>query len=54
MTTARAAPWPGVIEAYRDRLPVEDGWQIVTLGEGGTPLLPGAAPVGRAPAARCS
>ncbi|GAA4539323.1 threonine synthase [Pseudonocardia xishanensis] len=37
------APWPGVINAYRDRMPVEPGWEIVTLGEGGTPLLP--APV---------
>ncbi|SHK17924.1 threonine synthase [Pseudonocardia thermophila] len=35
-----AARWPGVIEAYRSRMPVEDGWEIVTLGEGGTPLLP--------------
>jgi threonine synthase len=34
------AGWPGVIEAYRDRMPVQDGWTIVTLGEGGTPLLP--------------
>ena len=40
MTTARTAPWPGVIDAYRSRMPVQDGWQIVTLGEGGTPLLP--------------
>ena len=40
MTTARTAPWPGVIEAYRSRMPVQDGWKIVTLGEGGTPLLP--------------
>ena len=31
--------WPGVIEAYRDRMPVQPGWTIVTLGEGGTPLL---------------
>ena len=29
-----------MIEAYRDRMPVEPGWKIVTLGEGGTPLLP--------------
>jgi threonine synthase len=29
-----------VIEAYRDRMPVEEGWRIVSLGEGGTPLLP--------------
>jgi threonine synthase len=31
--------WPGVIEAYRDRLPVGDETPIVTLLEGGTPLL---------------
>jgi len=37
------ARWPGVIHAYRDRMPVGDDWTIVTLGEGGTPLLP--APV---------
>ena len=29
-----------MIAAYRDRMPVEPGWKIVTLGEGGTPLLP--------------
>jgi threonine synthase len=38
--TARTTRWPGVIEAYRDRMPVRPGWTIVTLGEGGTPLLP--------------
>jgi threonine synthase len=33
--------WPGVIRAYRDRMPmVKDGWDVVTLREGGTPLLP--------------
>jgi threonine synthase len=32
-------PWPGVIEAYRDRLPVSDSTPVVTLLEGGTPLL---------------
>lgn len=32
--------WPGVIEAYRDRMPVRPDWTVVTLGEGGTPLLP--------------
>ncbi len=35
-----AGRWPGVIEAYRDRMPVEPDWTVVTLGEGGTPLLP--------------
>jgi threonine synthase len=34
------AGWPGVIEAYRDRLPVSPTEQVVTLLEGGTPLLP--------------
>lgn len=33
------APWPGVIAAYRDRLPVSDATPVVTLLEGGTPLL---------------
>ncbi|HEY4004924.1 MAG TPA: threonine synthase [Pseudonocardia sp.] len=33
-------PWPGVIEAYRNRMPVEPDWHVVTLREGGTPLLP--------------
>src|SRR3984957_3767180 len=32
--------WPGLIEAYRDRLPVGDDWVPVTLFEGGTPLIP--------------
>ena len=32
--------WPGVIEAYRDRLPVSDTTPIVTLHEGNTPLIP--------------
>ena len=33
-------PWPGLIEAYRDRLPAAAGWTPVTLLEGGTPLVP--------------
>ncbi|MCH9734286.1 MAG: threonine synthase [Actinomycetia bacterium] len=33
-------PWPGLIEAYRDRLPIGEDWTPVTLREGGTPLLP--------------
>ena len=56
MSTPRTAvhqPWPGLIAAYRDRLPVEDGWTPITLLEGGTPLH--AAPRGcpNTPAARC-
>ena len=39
MITARLDRWPGVVEAYRDRMPVEAGWTVVSLGEGGTPLL---------------
>jgi len=35
--------WPGVIAAYRDRLPVTGDTPVITLHEGGTPLLP--APV---------
>ncbi|MBN7463036.1 threonine synthase, partial [Mycobacteroides abscessus subsp. abscessus] len=35
-------PWPGLIAAYRDRLPIGENWQPVTLREGGTPLLPAA------------
>lgn len=31
--------WPGLIEAYRDRLPIGDDWEPVTLYEGGTPLI---------------
>ncbi|HEV2373290.1 MAG TPA: threonine synthase [Streptosporangiaceae bacterium] len=38
MSRARVA-WQGVIEAYRDRLPIPDGASVVTLGEGATPLL---------------
>src|ERR1700676_5770547 len=38
--TAVHRPWPGLLAAYRDRLPVEDGWTPITLREGGTPLLP--------------
>ena len=31
--------WPGVIEAYRSLLPVTDDTPVVTLLEGGTPLI---------------
>jgi threonine synthase len=34
-----ARQWRGIIEEYRDRLPVSDGTPVVTLGEGGTPLV---------------
>jgi threonine synthase len=32
--------WRGVIEEYRDRLPVSAATPVVTLQEGGTPLVP--------------
>ncbi len=32
--------WPGLIEAYRSRLPVSSTTPVVTLQEGNTPLLP--------------
>ena len=33
-------PWPGVIERYRAYLPVSAATPVVTLFEGGTPLVP--------------
>lgn len=39
-TAAVHKPWPGLIEAYRDRLAVGPDWKTVTLREGATPLLP--------------
>lgn len=38
-STSPHQPWPGLIAAYRDRLPVGDDWTPVTLLEGGTPLI---------------
>ncbi len=32
--------WPGLIEAYREWLPVSTNTPIITLQEGGTPLIP--------------
>ncbi len=39
---AGAHQWRGVIEEYRDRLPVSSKTPVVTLREGGTPLIPTA------------
>ena len=39
MTDLARAGWPGLIEAYRDRLPVTDRTPVVTLNEGNTPLV---------------
>src|SRR5690625_5409044 len=35
-----ARAWRGVVEEYRDRLPVPANTSVVTLMEGGTPLVP--------------
>jgi threonine synthase len=32
--------WPGIIEAYPDRIAIPEGAKVITLGEGNTPLLP--------------
>ena len=37
------AQWRGVLNEYRDRLDVTDATPIITLGEGGTPLIPAPA-----------
>ena len=34
-----AHQWRGLIEEYRDRLPVTDETPVITLREGGTPLV---------------
>ncbi|OPC81138.1 threonine synthase [Embleya scabrispora] len=36
----RTTQWRGVIKEYRDRLPVSASTPVVTLREGGTPLVP--------------
>ncbi len=38
-TTVGAHQWRGLIEEYRDRLPVSEKTPVVTLREGGTPLV---------------
>ncbi|HEU4755481.1 MAG TPA: threonine synthase, partial [Agromyces sp.] len=42
-TKAPSRQWRGVIREYADRLDVTDATPVVTLGEGGTPLLPAPA-----------
>jgi threonine synthase len=39
MTALAHAGWPGLIEAYRDRLPVNERTPVITLNEGNTPLV---------------
>jgi threonine synthase len=40
VTRPGAAGWPGLIEEYRAFLPVSEATPVVTLLEGGTPLVP--------------
>ena len=54
MTELAHAGWPGIIEAYRDRLPVTDRTPVVTLNEGNTPLRRRAAAVGAGRRARAA
>jgi threonine synthase len=42
VTETRRVMWRGIIEEYRSRMPVTDATPVVTLGEGGTPLVPAA------------
>jgi threonine synthase len=39
MTTSVLRAWPGIVGAYPDRIAVPPGARVVTLGEGGTPLV---------------
>lgn len=39
LTATRTHQWRGVIEEYRDRLPVTSATPIISLQEGGTPLV---------------
>lgn len=38
-----AAPWRGILAEYAPYLPLEESDEIITLGEGGTPLVPAPA-----------
>ncbi len=40
MSGLKTTPWPGLIEAYREHLPVTEATPVVTLLEGDTPLIP--------------
>ncbi|HEY9888048.1 MAG TPA: threonine synthase [Candidatus Obscuribacterales bacterium] len=43
LATATHQGWNGLINAYRDYLPVSDRTPIITLNEGNTPLIPAPA-----------
>jgi threonine synthase len=41
MSALARGAWPGLIEAYREHLPVSESTPVITLLEGGTPLVHG-------------
>ena len=43
VSTGARAQWRGIVTEYSERMPVTPGMTVITLQEGGTPLLP--APV---------
>ena len=43
MSNIVSRQWRGVLNEYRDRLDISDATPVVTLGEGGTPLIPAPA-----------
>jgi len=43
VVTTLSRQWRGVLREYADRLDVSEETPVVTLGEGGTPLIPAAA-----------
>lgn len=47
MGTSQPRAWRGVVEEHRPYLPVNDTTPVVTLREGGTPLVPAPAVSGR-------
>ncbi|MEX0666595.1 MAG: threonine synthase [Acidimicrobiia bacterium] len=47
-----SSPWPGVIEAFRERLPVTAATPVITLLEGNTPLVDAPRIAARAGVAR--
>lgn len=51
--TGARAGWPGLIEAYRDRVEIPEGARVVTLQEGNTPLV-AAHHLSSSPGARCT
>ena len=43
MSNIVSRQWRGVLNEYRDRLDISDATPVITLGEGGTPLIPAPA-----------